>query len=131
MKLYPVQHAPEGLNHSATERRDIDRIPLSFSLMYSGANETRAILGHGTVIDMSREGLGLRGSQPVNVGMDLLLLLSPSDTKHPPVVIQAQVAWIDEHRFGLRFTQSPATSALWLQRFLRSFFHMPRASKSA
>ncbi|MCC6139574.1 MAG: PilZ domain-containing protein [Nitrospira sp.] len=131
MKLHPAQNAPQSLTRATTERRGIDRIPLSFSLRYSGSHETGAILGHATAIDMSREGLGVRGNQPVNVDMDLTLFLSLSDTKHPPVVIQAQVAWVDDHRFGLRSTHGPVASAPPLQRFLQSFFHPPRASGKA
>jgi len=131
MKLQSVQKAPGFLKSPMAERRGIDRVPLSFGLAYSGSNETDGIMGTGTVVDMSRGGLGVRGSQPVKAGMDLTLLLSLPNMKDPPFVIQAQVAWVTEHRFGLRPQHSPATSEPRLQRFLRSFFHTARTSGKA
>ncbi len=131
MKLPPVLKTPGFLNSPMTERRGIDRTPLSFGLMYSGVNETDVIMGNGTVVDMSRGGLGVRGNQPVTVDMNLTLFLSLSDKNDPLFVIQAQVAWVNEHRFGLRPQQSPATSERRLQRFLTSFFHTTRTSGNA
>jgi hypothetical protein len=58
--------------------------------------------------------------------MDLTLFLSLPDKKDPLFVIQAQVAWVNEHRFGLRPQHCPATSEHRLQRFLQSFFHTTR-----
>ncbi|MEK6632883.1 MAG: PilZ domain-containing protein [Nitrospirota bacterium] len=131
MKLQPALKTPGFLSGPMAERRGIDRIPLSFGLMYSGVNETDVIMGNGTVVDMSRGGLGVRGNQPVTVDMDLTLFLSLPDKKDPRFVIQAQVAWVNEHRFGLRPQHSPATSEPRLQRFLRSFFHTTRTSGKA
>jgi hypothetical protein len=131
MKLQPALKTPGFLNSPMAERRGIDRVPLSFSLMYSGLNETGVIMGNGTVVDMSRGGLGVRGNQPVTVDMDLTLFLSLPDKKDPPFVIQAQVAWVNEHRFGLRPQNIPATSDRRLQRFLQSFFHTTRISGKA
>ncbi|SPP63675.1 PilZ domain-containing protein [Nitrospira lenta] len=132
MKPQPALKTPGFFNSLAGERREIDRIPLSFSLMYSGSHETDAIMGNGTVVDMSREGLGVRGTQPVTVDMELTLFLALPDKQDPLFVIQAQVAWVTEHRFGLRRKQqSPAASEHRLQRFLRSFFHTTRPSGKA
>jgi len=131
MKPQTAQSRQQFFNNPASERRGINRIPLSFSLIYSGTHETNAILGNGTVVDMSREGLGIRGDQPVASGMDLTLLLSLSDKKNPLFVIQARVAWVNEHRFGLSPHHNQAASAPGLQRFLRSFFYTARASGKA
>lgn len=131
MKLRPVLKTPEFLNSPMAERRGINRIPLSFGLQYSGVNETDVIMGNGTVVDMSRGGLGVRGNQPVTVDMDLTLFLSLPDKNDPPFVIQAQVAWVHEHRFGLRPQHLPAASEHRLQRFLQSFFHPTRTSGKA
>lgn len=113
------------------DRREINRAPLSFGLMYSGLDENEVLMGNGTVVDMSRGGLGVRGNQPVKVDMDLTLLLSLPDKKDPLFVIQAQVAWVNEHRFGLRPQHSPATPEHPLQRFFQSFFHTTRTSGKA
>jgi hypothetical protein len=131
MKLHPTLNTPGFLNSLMAERRGINRIPLSFGLLYSGLNETDVIMGNGTVVDMSREGLGVRGNQPVTVDMDLTLFLFLPDKKDPLFVIQAQVAWVHERRFGLRPQHLPATSEHRLQRFLQSFFHTTRTSGKA
>lgn len=131
MKLQPVLKTPGFLNNPMVERRRINRIPLSFGLMYSGLNETDVIKGNGTVDDMSRGGLGVRGNQPVTVDMDLTLFLSLPDKNDPIFVIQAQVAWVHELRFGLRPQHLPATSERRLQRFLQSFLHTTRTSGKA
>ncbi|MDP3090814.1 MAG: PilZ domain-containing protein [Nitrospira sp.] len=131
MTLHPVPKTPGFFNSPMADRRGINRIPLSFGLMYSGSNETDVIMGNGTVVDMSRGGLGVRGNQPVTVDMDLTLFLSLPDKKDPLFVIQAQVAWVHEHRFGLRPQPIPATSEPRLQRFLQSFFHTTRTSGKA
>ena len=131
MKLQPVLKTPGLLNSPMAERRGIDRIPLSFGLMYSGLNQTNVIMGNGTAVDMSHGGLGVRGNQPVKVGMDLTLFLSLPDRKDPLFVIQAEVAWVNEHRFGLRPQHTPTKSEHRLQRFLQSFFHTTRTSGKA
>ena len=124
MKLQPVLTTPGFPNSPLAELRSINRIPLSFGLMYSGLNETGVIMGNGTVVDMSRGGLGVRGNQPVTVDMDLTLFLSLLPDKQDPLfVIQAQVAWVHGHRFGLRPQHIPAASEHRLQRFIQSFFH--------
>lgn len=131
MKLQTALNTPRFINSPIAERRGIDRTPLSFGLMYSGLNETDMIMGNGTVVDMSHGGLGVRGNQPVKVGMDLTLFLSLPDGKDPRFVIQAQVAWVNEHRFGLRPQHSPTKLEHRLQRFLQSFFHTTRTSGKA
>ena len=131
MSLHPALKAPGLLDSPLTERRGIDRIPLSFGLMYSGLNDTGFIMGNGTVVDMSRGGLGVRGNQPVNVDMDLTLFLSLPEKKDLPFVVQAQVAWVHGHRFGLRPQHIPAASEHRLQRFIQSFFHTAHTSGKA
>ncbi|MDO9119238.1 MAG: PilZ domain-containing protein [Nitrospira sp.] len=131
MTLHPVPKTPGFFNSPMAERRGINRIPLSFGLMYSGSNETDVIMGNGTVVDMSRGGLGVRGNQPVTVDMGLTLFLSLPDKKDPPFVIQAQVAWVHEHRFGLKPPHSPGTSEHRIQRFLHTIFHTTRTGGKA
>jgi Tfp pilus assembly protein PilZ len=82
-------------------------------------------------VDMSRGGLGVRGNQPVNVDMDLTLFLSLPEKKDLPFVVQAQVAWVHGHRFGLRPQHIPAASEHRLQRFIQSFFHTAHTSGKA
>lgn len=127
-QVHPTRRAPV---HQAPEQRKIDRIPVSFGLMYSGLNETDVIMGDGTVVDISRGGLGVRGNQPVKIGMDLTVFLYLPDKEDPLFVIQATVAWTRGYQFGLQFQGVPAREECRLHRFLRSFALTPRTSGKA
>lgn len=121
MKLQPVQKTQRPLSISRSEQRRGDRIPLSFGLMYSGLDGSDVIMGDGTVVDMSRGGLGVRGNQPVKVGMDLTLFLYLPDKEDPLFVVQTQVAWVQGHRFGVQLQHMPVREEHRLHLFLRSF----------
>lgn len=131
MKPHQVQPTRRASAYQAPERREIDRIPVSFGLMYSGLNETDVIMGDGTVVDISRGGLGVRGNQPVKIGMDLTVFLYLPDQEDPLFVVQATVAWATGHQFGLQLQGVPAREERRLHRFLRSFVLTPRASGKA
>lgn len=123
MKLHQVQAARRAPVHQVPERREITRVPVSFGLMYSGLNDTDVVMGDGTVVDLSRGGLGVRGNQPVTIGMDLTLFLYLPDQEDPLFVIQTQVAWVQGHRFGVQLQHVPAREERRLHRFLPSFLH--------
>jgi hypothetical protein len=74
--------------------------------MYS-AQDTKGqvLIGDGTVTDLSRHGLGMRGNAPVQTGMDLTLFLYLPDGQDPLFVLEARVAWSTGHRFGVQITQ--------------------------
>jgi hypothetical protein len=120
MKLQPVQKMQRPLGNPMSEQRGGDRIPLSFGLMYSGLDENEVLMGDGTVIDMSGGGLGIRGNQLVKVGMDLTLFLYLPDKEDPLFTVQAQVAWVHGHRFGVQLQHMTAREEHRLQRFLQS-----------
>lgn len=121
MKLHSAQMPQQPLSTIQSERRGIDRIPLSFGLMYSGLNETGVVLGDGMVVDMSGGGLGVRGNQAVSAGMDLTLFLYLPDQEDPLFIIQAEVAWVRGHNFGVQLQHMPAREKHRLHRFLRPF----------
>lgn len=123
MKLQPVRKTQQPLSIPRSEQREVDRIPLSFGLMYSGLDDSDVIMGDGTVVDMSRGGLGVRGNQPVKVGMDLTLFLYLPDKEDPLFVVQTQVAWVQGHRFGVQLQHMPTREEHRLHRFLHSFSH--------
>lgn len=102
-----------------TEQRSLDRVPVSFGLMYSGVTGADVIMGDGTVVDLSPNGLGVRGNQAVAPGMDLTLFLYLPDQDEPLFVIQAQVAWTNGHRFGVRIQEMRARERQRLHAFLR------------
>ena len=102
-----------------TDHRSIDRVPVSFGLMYSGVTDANVIMGDGTVIDLSPNGLGVRGNQVVAPGMDLTVFLYLPDQDEPLFVIQAQVAWTSGHRFGVRLLKMRTHERQHLHAFLR------------
>lgn len=107
-------------NHQpmAMERRDIPRAAVSFGLMYAGLNGNDVLMGDGTVVDLSRGGLGIRGNQPVNVGMELTLFLYLPDGDDPLFVLEAAVAWTVGHVFGVRFKKLSLREGNRLHAFL-------------
>jgi Tfp pilus assembly protein PilZ len=121
MKLQPAQKTPRPLSSPMSEQRGGNRIPLSFGLMYSGLDDSNVIMGDGTVVDMSRGGLGVRGNQPVKVGMDLTLFLYLPDKEDPLFVVQTQVAWVHGHRFGVQLQHMSVQEEHRLHLFLQSF----------
>lgn len=103
---------------ATTEQRVVARTPVSFGLMYSGVTDTDVIMGDGTVVDLSPNGLGIRGNHAVTPGMDLTLFLYLPDQEDPLFVMQACVAWVRGHRFGVRIQAMRARERQRLQAFL-------------
>ena len=110
-----------------SERRTIDRTAVSFGLMYSGIDGSDVLMGDGTVLDLSHGGLGIRGTHPVKVGMDLTLFLYLPDQEAPLFVIQGCAVWANGHQFGLQFSHMRARERHRLHRFLATFSRPPRS----
>jgi len=86
-------------------RREQARAPVEFGLMYSAQiGQGEVLVGDGTVTNLSRHGLGIRGNKPVRTGMELTLFLYLPDGQDPLFVTEARVAWTSGHRFGVRIT---------------------------
>ena len=84
-------------------RRDADRVSMEFGLMYSAQDAMgELIMGDGTVTDISRNGLGIRGNAAVHSGMDLTLFLYLPDGQDPLFVMEAKVVWSAGRHFGVR-----------------------------
>lgn len=90
-------------SHMSMKRRRIPRTPVSFRLMYSGINGDAVPMGDGTVVDVSKAGLAIRGNHPVKAGMELTLFLYLPDGEDPLFVLEARVAWICGRQFGVEF----------------------------
>lgn len=87
------------------ERRRIGRTCVSLSLMYSGINGEDVLIGDGSVVDLSEDGLGIRGNCPVNAGMELTLFLYLPNDEEPLFVSEATVAWTAGSLFGVEFKE--------------------------
>jgi hypothetical protein len=74
--------------------------------MYSSQDAGGEVLiGDGTVTDLSRLGLGIRGNTAVQTGMELTLFLYLPDGQDPLFVMEARVTWSAGHRFGVQITR--------------------------
>ena len=117
-----VKDAREARTHhspGSMERRQSSRVAMTFSLMYSAVSAHGTLMSDGTVMDLSRNGLGIRGNHPVKVGMELSMLLYLPDGDDPLFVLEAAVAWKSGNRFGVEFKKINLREA----NRLRSFLH--------
>ncbi|MBH0206264.1 MAG: PilZ domain-containing protein [Nitrospira sp.] len=112
-------HYPHRSQTSAEQRR-IPRTPVSFGLMYSGLTKDDVLMGDGTVIDLSEGGLGIRGNQPVKVGMELTMFLYLPDGDDPLFVLETSVAWTAGSLFGVTFKKLSLREGNRLRSFLRA-----------
>ncbi len=124
MKHLKVEH--QSSIHSShrsqvsAEQRRIPRTPVSFGLMYSGISKNDVLMGDGTVINLSEGGLGIRGNQPVKVGMELTMFLYLPDGNDPLFVLETSVAWTAGSLFGIMFKKLSLREGNRLRSFLRA-----------
>jgi PilZ domain len=86
----------------AVNRRHNSRPSVEFELMYSAQERTGEVcMGDGMVTDLSPKGLGIRGNVSVSLGKELTIFLYLPDGQDPLFVMEAKVAWVSGHRFGV------------------------------
>ena len=83
------------------ERRKLLRTTVSFGLMYSGVCGEDVLIGDGSVVDLSENGLGIRGDVPVQAGMELTLFLYLPEREEPLFILEGKVAWSTSALFGV------------------------------
>jgi Tfp pilus assembly protein PilZ len=88
--------------------------------MYSGLTKDDVLMGDGAVIDLSEGGLGIRGNQPVKVGMELTMFLYLPDGNDPLFVLETSVAWTAGRLFGVTFKKLSLREGNRLRSFLRA-----------
>ena len=122
MKQLRVSHKKDLLGTAHfLNRRHAERVPAEFNLMYSGQHENGDLLmGDGRVVDLSQNGLGITGTDRVDRGMELTLFLYLPDGQDPLFVMEARVAWVKGHRFGIELLKMALRERNRLQYFLRS-----------
>lgn len=111
--LSPVMYADV-----AKELRHSERVTVSCHLTYSGFTETMLIVGEGTAVDISQEGVGIEGNQPVELGMCLTLCLALPDDEGPLLIDEVRVVWVKGSRFGVESVLVDRRSRLRLDHFL-------------
>lgn len=117
-----IKTLSQGVDRTPTlQRRRIARAPVSFGLMYSGIlSHQQVLLGDGTVVDLSKGGLGIRGNHPVTKGMELTLFLYLPDGDDPLFVLESRVAWTKGRSFGVEFTKVSLREGNRLRAFLQA-----------
>jgi hypothetical protein len=85
----------------ALNRRRGLRVGSSRTLTFSGVDGGRFLMGDGQVINVSEDGIGIRGDRPVKAGMALALFIELPDSDDPLCVPQARVSWVKGRRFGV------------------------------
>ena len=118
-QLATVKESAPVLSPSA-ERRGSPRLPVSFKMMYSGITKADVLIGDGTVVDLSKNGLGIQGNYPVRVGMELTMFLYLPDGNDPLFVLEANVAWTSGNLFGVEFKKMCLREGNRLHSFLRT-----------
>jgi PilZ domain len=105
---------------SPCNRRETDRIPVDFGLMYSAQDATgELIMGDGMVTNLSRNGLGIRGNTAVTPKTELTLFLYLPDGRDPLFVMEAKVVWSAGHHFGVRLLKMNVRELNRLHYFLK------------
>src|SRR5215212_7852743 len=65
---------------SDANRRQSSRVAGAYGLTFSGVDGNRFMMGDGSVMDLSDEGIGVLSDRPVRAGMDLAILIELPDS---------------------------------------------------
>ncbi len=104
----------------AKELRRSERVTVSCHLTYSGFTENELLVGEGAAIDISQEGVGIEGNQPVELGMHLTLCLALPDNEGPLLIDEVRIVWVKGARFGVESVLIDKRSRQRLDHFLLS-----------
>jgi hypothetical protein len=105
----------DGKDKAGRERRKEPRIGGQFKVRYSGSDAEKIIMGHATIVDLSRYGFGLQGARGLKPGMELALFLELPDVDDTLCIPQAYVSWIDGRRFGVELRAARDKEPFWLE----------------
>ena len=121
-QMKTVRQTKAHYSHRSLEQRNDRRAPVSFGLMYSCVDADNCLMGDGSALNLSKGGLGIRGNQPVQVGMELVLFLYLPDDENPLFVVAARVAWSSGCQFGVDFKKLGLKEGARLHSFLLAQF---------
>jgi hypothetical protein len=101
-----------------SDRRDGSRTPTLFTLLYSGMDADQILMGDGVVTNLSASGIGVRGNQSVNPGMELALFVDLPGVEEAVCIGQSRVSWVEGRRFGVELGSLKLEEKNHLQFFL-------------
>jgi hypothetical protein len=87
-------------NQIINRRREV-RMSAQLGLMFSGVVDGRLMMGDGHVIDLSRDGIGIRGDRVLRRGLELALFIELPDAEDHLCIPEARVSWVSGRRFGV------------------------------
>lgn len=102
--MKPMPHEQERtltLVESKSNRRRQPRVGGRFGLIYSGMDRGQIMMGDGQVLNLSREGIGIRTDRLLKPGMELALFIELPDAEEHLCISEALVSWVSEGRFGV------------------------------
>jgi hypothetical protein len=111
-------------------RRQIERVPTQFSLMYSGMYDGRMLIGNGMVSNVSHSGIGIQGNHPVKLGMNLSLFIDLPGIDEPVCVAETRVSWVSGRRFGVEVIDAKLGAQNELRFYVWNHLHRPSHRKS-
>ena len=112
-------------NFPICDRRSDHRVPVDIRLMYSAQDDGKElIMGDGRVVDLSNNGLRIRGTAAVTPGLEMTLFLYLPDGRDPLFVLSARVVWARGYHFAVEILQMPLRERNRLRYFLSS--NLPR-----
>lgn len=131
MRRASTEEAPRAAEKpSHDNRRGTERVPTLFSLMYSGMCNGRMLIGNGTVCNVSKSGIGIRGNHPVEAGMDLSLFIDLPGVEEPICIAETRVSWVSGRRFGVEMVAPQLAVHNELRFYVWNHLHRPSAKKS-
>ena len=101
-----------------SDRRYGNHTPALFSLLYSGMDSGQTLIGDGTVTNLSRGGIGIRGNRSVTPGMEMALFVDLPGLEEPLCIAQSRVSWVEGRRFGVELGPMKLEEEKHLQFFL-------------
>lgn len=101
MQLTTCEQPHERTVESARNRRRGARQPGRFRLTFSCVDGRQLVMGDGQVMDLSREGIGIRSNRLLKQGMELALFIELPDSEDHLCVPEARVSWVRGRRFGV------------------------------
>jgi hypothetical protein len=84
-----------------SDRRHGNRTPALFSLLYSGMDNGRLLIGNGIVTDLAPGGVGIHGNRLVTPGMQIAIYVDLPGIEEPLCIAQSRVSWVAGRRFGV------------------------------
>ena len=84
-----------------SDRRQKNRTPTIFTLLYSGMDSGQMLIADGVVTNLSTNGVGIRGNRSVALGMELSLFVDLPGAEEPLCIGQSRVSWVEGRHFGV------------------------------